>query len=450
VTITIVHAIDRRTQDHLCGQVAGLGTDARKPAMEITCPLCRFAMEPHCEETDVKVSTCAHCRGDDPSIKAGEPLRGDVPVGVAVWPIKEPRATYVPRPAEAQTDDPRVKVTRDLRQIRLMAALLSERGEDLGGDSEMPGGDATATAAPVAMPSSWERRVELNEADWLRKLGTQAVVLAHETMVAKTSDGRPTPEVDDWEPPLQTLLYWSEIWRWQLDMMHEQWLPTLASEANFLASGDVLDWAWANAASVIEVFAADVADARTRLENIVRDGVRTTRSRILCDKTHPDKPHKRLNVLYGDSDAAAGYIAPCCHARYTPDEAKRAHARQMRQAGAEKWITTVEATGALAVQGWQRRTVWRWIEPLRPVDRCDDCKRTWPAQEYPACPNQRWINGHEVVCGGFLTTVWRGNRDEVIEAYCDLKTRRTYVWWPSLWRRHLIAKSSRDRRVDTA
>lgn len=407
-------------------------------------------LQTRCAQTDLPTLSCAHCVGDDPTIQPGEPIRGDTPVGVAVWPVKEPRATYVPRPVETQTDDPRVQVARDLRQIRVMASLLSERGEDLADDSEIPGGDATATAAPVALPSSWERRIELNEADWLRKLDAQAVALALGTVVAKDPAGRPTPEVDDWEPPLQTLLYWSELWRWQLDMMHELWIPTLNSEANFLASGDVLDWAWAHATSVFGVFVADVADARTRLENVVRDGVRTTRSRIVCDKPHPDKPHKRLNVLYGDGNEAAGYISPCCHARYTPDEAKRAHARQMRQEGAEKWITTVEATGALATLGWQRRTVWKWIEPLRPIDRCDDCKRTWPAQEYAACPNKRWVDGEEVTCGGFLTRIWRGDRNDVPQSYCDIKTRRTHVWWPDLWRRHLIANAARESRKDSA
>lgn len=43
--VQIVHGIDRYTQEHLCGEIAGLGTDAINPAMEITCPLCRLVLE---------------------------------------------------------------------------------------------------------------------------------------------------------------------------------------------------------------------------------------------------------------------------------------------------------------------------------------------------------------------------------------------------------------------
>ncbi|WP_224279103.1 hypothetical protein [Nocardioides lacusdianchii] len=42
---SVVHGIDRVTGDHLCGQVAGVGTDALEPGMEISCPLCRLVIE---------------------------------------------------------------------------------------------------------------------------------------------------------------------------------------------------------------------------------------------------------------------------------------------------------------------------------------------------------------------------------------------------------------------
>ena len=38
--VGVVHGIDRRSQEHLCGTPWGLGTDAIAPAMPITCPGC--------------------------------------------------------------------------------------------------------------------------------------------------------------------------------------------------------------------------------------------------------------------------------------------------------------------------------------------------------------------------------------------------------------------------
>lgn len=45
MTDPLVHGIDRYSQDHLCGQVEGVGTDSRQPAMPITCPLCVVARD---------------------------------------------------------------------------------------------------------------------------------------------------------------------------------------------------------------------------------------------------------------------------------------------------------------------------------------------------------------------------------------------------------------------
>lgn len=289
------------------------------------------------------------------------------------------------------------------------------------------------------------------ERRWRARTARSSAAIAFGTRVAASEEGRPTIEdTDDWEPPLQTLLYWSEIWRHQLGMMHEQWSPTLDSEANFLGSGEVLDWAWDHVAA-FPVFAADVHDARTRLENVVRDGIRPTRSRILCDRPHPEKAHKRLNVLYSKTEDVDGYIAPCCKARFTVDEATRALARQMRHAGAERFITTTEAIGALMVQGWQRRTVLNWIEPLRELDVCQVCGHAWPAREYAACPNPG-VDGTAFgeKCGGLLYRVIRGDRTQIPNSYCEITTHRTLVWWPDLWRRHLMAKAQRHRLTNSA
>jgi len=52
----IVHGIDRHTQDHLCGEPSGLGTDALAPSMPITCPPCRAAWP------DLREGTCWLCQ----------------------------------------------------------------------------------------------------------------------------------------------------------------------------------------------------------------------------------------------------------------------------------------------------------------------------------------------------------------------------------------------------
>jgi hypothetical protein len=54
-----VHAIDRRTQDHLCGEPGGWGTDALAPAMSITCAPCRAAQR--ATRLDAREGDCWLC-----------------------------------------------------------------------------------------------------------------------------------------------------------------------------------------------------------------------------------------------------------------------------------------------------------------------------------------------------------------------------------------------------
>lgn len=377
-----------------------------------------------CDYTDLTAAECAHCRGDDPAVTAGDPRRFETvtPAARVVWPLPPTKPHHTPRPGEEPTDDPRVKVARDLRALRAMTSLVDARGEDLADNPEMPGGDAVVIMAPVSSPEAWESRYQTYE-----RLG------------------RPTSvdlEDDTWEPPLQTLLFWSEDWRRQLDMDYDQ-APTLDSEANFLANADVIAWAWDNEPRFAD-FASDVAAARTRTENVVRDGMRETRSRVVCDRCDAGK---RLILVHGKGERADEWKCPGCKVRLDADDMKRALAKQMRAAGAERWVEQAEAIGALRVQGWQERVVRKWIETLaHKEDRCSECGERWPASEHAACPRKVVDRGELGACGGDLLPLWRGDRDDVVEGWCDVKTRRTMLWWPSMWRKHLLATQQRLAR----
>lgn len=345
-----------------------------------------------CTYAELPATTCAHCVGDDPTIRPGEATYADPPAHrLVTLPLETKRDVYKHRAGESPTLDPLVRVARDLRAILEMAPLLTERGIDLSADHEMPGGDALAALAPVALPSAWERRAELTEAAWMDK---QVTAEALGTRIAADDKGRPTfDEDDDLEPPLQSLLYWSEDWRHQLGMDYGQ-DPTLASEANFLANADVITWAHAHDTR-FEHFTQAIADTRTRVENVVREGEQITRSRVVCDKC--DKG-KRLVLVHGKGDRPDVWKCSSCKARFDADALHRAHARQMRAEGAERWVDRIEAIGVLRAQGWQERVIRGWLT--------DDP---------------------------------------------DLETRtnaagKTFVWWPALWRKHLIETQARADR----
>lgn len=388
-----------------------------------------------CAYSDLPTASCAHCRGDhgvDVPIGDARRYQPDVP-GAVVWPLPHvPPARRYPAPVEAPTDDPKVQVARDLRAILDMADMLGERAIDLAADPTIVGGMAMVALAPEADLEEWAELLARDE-------------LSHPARCRKSDhsecgyDWRAADEDDqDHEPPLQTLLFWSEQWRVQHGYPLEGRRPTIVTEAKLI--GHLVDWAWDHEPH-FEDFAADLTATRARMENLVRDGIRETRSRILCDRC---REPKRLIRKWGKGERPDMWKAPCCKAELTDSEAKRAHARQMRSAGAERWVEINEAVAALRVQGWQERTVRRWLEPIHHSrDVCTDCGATWPAREYPACPAP-FRRGD---CGGFLAPVWDGNRDAVVEAWCDPVKHRTFVWWPSLWQRHLLAAHRREARM---
>lgn len=335
-----------------------------------------------CPISDLEPWECAHCRGErgprmDPTPRIGMARsRGRV-----IWPLRDPTPTpSKPRPLDEPSDDLRVNVARDLREIRTMAMGLGERALDMADHPEILGGDAMVNLAPVANYEAWEWQVDTDE--------RLALAGIRHALYTSPSDEDP----DDAWSPAQMLEFWSEQWRVALGK--ELDVPaTISSEAAFLAQPDVLAWAWDNEPH-FEDFATDARTARNRVENIIRDGVRETRSRIMCDRCNTPKRLIRKWGKHGNPDR---WKAPCCKAELTEDEAKRAHAKQLRSQGAERWVERTEAIGALEVQGWTKATVRKWLA------------------------------------------------DEV-ETVCEPDTRRVLVWWPTLWRRHLVEAQERAER----
>ena len=267
------------------------------------------------------------------------------------------------------TTDAVTKVARNLSAIENMTAALLTQAVHKANDSFIPGGDAMVSLAAVASPEAWENVYEAGE--------------AHGLNVAHVED-----EDDTWEPPLQTLLFWSEQWRTEHGYLNDL-QPTISSEAKFIRW--CLNWAWENELHWDD-FARDIHRARLGLENTLYDGRRAERSRVVCDRCE-DPP--RLIKVYGDDEVGDRWKCHRCKHRFDKDDFDRAHAKQLRSQGAERWVTLADALSTLRAQGRPERTVRQWI-----LDDLADVR-----------------------------TSDRGIRE---------------VWWPDLWRLHL-ATASRKR-----
>lgn len=161
--------------------------------------------------------------------------------------------------ATDEQPEPVVKVARDLTAIEHLTAALLTQAVHKANDPLMPGGRAMVMLAGVASPETWERRVEVTEDAWWD---------SDDVPMEDRPDWLGNDEDDAWEPPLQTLLFWSEAWRGE----HGYPLPvptTIASEANFIRWA--LNWAWENEPHFAD-FARDIARARSRMEAELREG----------------------------------------------------------------------------------------------------------------------------------------------------------------------------------
>lgn len=307
--------------------------------------------------------------------------------------------------------DPVTKVARDLTEILRLYADLEEQAINDSANHLMPGGRAMVELGPVSNLERWEFMTSAGE-----RLGR-----------AYTSAEDEDPD-EAWSA-FQLIEFWSEGWRRTLDAEYEgQRRPTIATEANFVRH--CLEWARDNELRWDD-FAHDINRARVRLEDILTDGRRMEVTRVRCDNCEARPKLLRIVSVGGREDA---WKCAGCKKRFDPDAFKRAYAQMLRGDGAQKFVLVSDAVSTLVSQGRGERTVRRWLEPSirHEADRCVVCKRSWPPQEYPACPGIR--DGEP--CGGDLLPVKKGDPEAVIEGYCEILTRRTWVFWPDLWRRH--------------
>jgi transposase-like protein len=275
--------------------------------------------------------------------------------------------------SEHDTPDAVTKVARDLSEILALSEALEDQAVEKANDRLMPGGLSMVALGGVASPEAWENVYEAAEAL-----------------------SRPTEHVadhdDDWEPPLQTILFWSEILRVEHNRESDR-RPTIASEVAFIRAA--LNWLWENEPH-FEDFARDVNRARVRLEELLYAGNRVERTRVPCNNPGCER-RPRLIKLYGERATEDRYKCPGCKKRYDQGDYEDAYAEQLRSEGARRFVKKVDAVSTLKAQGRSEYTVRNWFE---------------------AC---------------------------LVTAYCDLRTRQVFAWWPEIWHLHTITRKRGGR-----
>lgn len=153
--------------------------------------------------------------------------------------------------------DPRITVAQNLTAIVELSERLEDQAINDANDHLMPGGLAMVALASVSNLEAWSHRVDSAE-----RRGLQLVI----------------DDDDEWEPPLQTLLFWSEDLRRTHDMEfapepHRPY-PTITTEANIVRHH--VDWLWDNEPHFDDM-AEDIRLARGRLESLLTEGLRVRR-----------------------------------------------------------------------------------------------------------------------------------------------------------------------------
>lgn len=260
------------------------------------------------------------------------------------------------------TTSPRIRVAQHLTAIVDLAERLEEQAINDANDHLMPGGLAMVALATVANLEAWAHKLDAAERQAIES-GTSAP--AHE-------DG------DDWQPPLQLLLFWSEDLRRTHDQEFEPTpyrpYPTVASEANMIRHH--LDWLWENEPHW-EDFAEDMRTAVAQLEALLSEGLRPKRGvpclAVDCDGATLVRPvASRREHRYCDGHDGIctlphnrcphdrgglrdEWTCPSCMRRYGLEDYSRAvaHAALMNA----DWLTIEDAVNRTGVK---RGTIQAW------------------------------------------------------------------------------------------
>jgi hypothetical protein len=190
---------------------------------------------------------------------------------------------------------------------------------------------------PVSSIEAWENRRETVERLWWE---------ADET---GRDDFPPCDEDASWEPPLQTLLFWSEAWR-DVHGVPLDARPTVEGEAAWL--GQVVGWAYEHEVHWTD-FERDIATAKARLEGVLYAGDREERSKVPCIDCDMDRDGRPLTVLlvvkYGKEPKDDRWVCPRCDRRYDEGAFIRAQHVDGARRGTERFVLVEMAADALQV-----------------------------------------------------------------------------------------------------
>lgn len=250
------------------------------------------------------------------------------------------------KPAQETSSKLVLEAAKDLRAIDDLSTYLESQAVHRSADPDMPGGLAMVMLAPVANHEAASHLRDYVEQKWFDDPET-------------TEADRPdlSHEDVDWQPPLQTLTYWSERWREARGHVSDL-RPTISSEVQFLR--DCLDWASQQQPRFGE-FVRDIRQARRQVENTLRAGKRAERG-VPCMYDECGGA-RLLRTIDNDGDRSDWFCPQC--ARTWDDEAYwrnvgAANARiQYEEINGEAWSTYEYAARAT---GRPVRTLYNWAD----------------------------------------------------------------------------------------